>query len=1686
MSAKTKKNDLSIKLVEKLYKANEKKNFNDKKDTKNNLEQDRKFKSMILNHQYFPLINLLLLELIIILLPKSILLIEPTIELTLNSTGYQQILSYEYRGDKPSVIYVNKEVQIMKSLKVYAESIAHKIILEWEKPLTDLTYMFSNVAGITSVKMNYVSGYGSNLSYMFKDCINLQNFSFVSYNNYSYYVKDTIGMFYNCLSLTTFSFNKMYMGELSNYNSDNQCFRNMSYMFYNCQSLESISFSSNIYYVNDMRRMFYNCISLKSITLNYFMTYNNNNKYVDLSYMFYNCKELSSFSLNNNNFYVKDMNNMFYNCESLKSINLEYFKYYYQHHINMSRLFYNCHNLENINNIFYNFYISDTREMFYNCTSFKSTYYCCCSHCYNTIKFKINTDYLNDKINMSRMFYNCYNLNSISISCSNNKIPINDSNLMFYNCTALTSIKLDNFDVSYAQNMSYMFYNCKSLSSFDISYITYYSNLIKREMKGMFQNCQSLTYLDLSNNFYTKNVEIMWDMFKGCSKLISLNVSNFDTSQVTDMESMFEGCENLVSLNLDSFRTTKVLYMNRMFYNCKSLSSLYFHYITSESLGTMQQMFYNCKNLKYLDIYSLTERAQSISNMFEGASTNIELCIEEHENIPSIFKELYEMSGFSRNCERTCYKDSYKRVYLQQQKFCCKYYEFNGNCYEKCPSRTRSGSSNDGNSNYRKCIYFPCSNYYNYDQDGCISYLPQGYYKNDSWLKTIDKCHDDCQTCFNKATDANHTNCLTCKNSKYIYLGNCYDECIRGKYINPNTNKYECYCFEEKCITCSEETAKKGLCNQCNNTAEYYQKEDDVGANEFDCFQKLDKYYLDKRSKLFRSCYDSCLLCDSKGIEGNHLCNVCDSNHSIAIKKGEYYNCFPNCSHFFYFDNNNQFICTESSECPESYDLFAPEIGQCLQKCTDSDYYRYYFKGKCYSKCPPDTEEIEGQKYFCKLSCPFDRPFMLKSQEICVSNCTINERRDGDDKECITNYFGNKTNAEIQDKILADIEDKLTRNTFNFTNIKDEEYIISDTNTIYELTTSQKPPSNLGISYVDLKDCDTALRGYYPIKKDDPLYILKFDIYIEGKEGPTVDYRVYYPLEDEKILEPLDLTICEGKLVLISFSVNLTGDPDLYNRNSPYYNDLCVSYATSNGVDMTLQDRQRQYIDYNKSLCEEDCTFVGYDTTNKRVECSCEVKFTLPLISEIKIDKNKLYKFMDIKKIANFDVLKCYKLIISKVGIIKNFGFYLFVPTFIMYFVCIFRFYLKEFGLLKQQINDIVTAKKYQKYLQDKKKGMIKPKPKPEPKKQKPIKNDYRFVKPIIFNVVSMFNMQENKISELKLNKNNIIEEKQEKDLIDENNINNEEMSKPKKDDLIEENPKEKKLSSPPIKPGNKKLSQKEKNLDKSNFPTSRNNSHSSNKKGLNLNTINSKSIKSFEDLTNKEKERLKLIMKHNDSELNVLEYKNALKYDDRNYFQYYFSLLKTKHLVIKIISKEDYNSQVIKAFLAFFNFSLGFTVNTLFFSDDTMHKILEDEGEFNFIYQLPQIIYSTIISIIFDSILTFLALSEENVLSVKHEKVLRNVARKAKDTIRALQIKFINFFILSFIFFMGFWYYVTCFCAVYKNTQYHLIKDTLISFGTSLLTPLGISLIPGIFRLPGLKGKKEFLYLLSKIIQLF
>ena len=175
--------------------------------------------------------------------------------------------------------------------------------------------------------------------------------------------------------------------------------------------------------------------------------------------------------------------------------------------------------------------------------------------------------------------------------------------------------------------------------------------------------------------------------------------------------------------------------------------------------------------------------------------------------------------------------------------------------------------------------------------------------------------------------------------------------------------------------------------------------------------------------------------------------------------------------------------------------------------------------------------------------------------------------------------------------------------------------------------------------------------------------------------------------------------------------------------------------------------------------------------------------------------------------------------------------------------------------------------------------------------------------------------------------------------------------------------------------------------------------------------------------------------------------------------------------------------------FLFFFYFASDLTINALFFSDATMHQIYIDEGSFDFIYQIPQIIYSSLIAIIINSLIKFLSLTEGKVVEVKEEKRKneKNLDEKIKKMFKIIKIKFVLFFIITFIILVFFWFYITCFCGIYKNTQIHLIKDSVFSFLMSLLYPLFTFLLPGIFRrfaLTAKKKNKKFVYKLSRLLE--
>ena len=235
------------------------------------------------------------------------------------------------------------------------------------------------------------------------------------------------------------------------------------------------------------------------------------------------------------------------------------------------------------------------------------------------------------------------------------------------------------------------------------------------------------------------------------------------------------------------------------------------------------------------------------------------------------------------------------------------------------------------------------------------------------------------------------------------------------------------------------------------------------------------------------------------------------------------------------------------------------------------------------------------------------------------------------------------------------------------------------------------------------------------------------------------------------------------------------------------------------------------------------------------------------------------------------------------------------------------------------------------------------------------------------------------------------------------------------------------------------------------------------------------------------EKKIIQKNLKFIDAELNKMDYQTALIYDQRNYLQYYMSLLKKKHLIVLVfVSNDDYNVFFLKLSLFILSISLYFAINTLFFRDSTMKYIFVNEGKYDFLYQIPQVLYSTMISSTITFILKNLSLSQNDIIDLKRESDKKKAKKKGNEVKKRLKIKLYIFLFVGLALLLFCWYYITAFCAVYPNTQIHLINDSLISFGISMLYPFIINLLPGFLRIPSLKAvkkDKECMYKTSQII---
>ena len=717
------------------------------------------------------------------------------------------------------------------------------------------------------------------------------------------------------------------------------------------------------------------------------------------------------------------------------------------------------------------------------------------------------------------------------------------------------------------------------------------------------------------------------------------------------------------------------------------------------------------------------------------------------------------------------------------------------------------------------------------------------------------------------------------------------------------------------------------------------------------------------------------------------------------------------------------------------------------------------------------------------------------------------------------NTIVNTANVKIQ---ISSLEAQLQSELSNVdlgkcAEILKEKYCKSDNNSLI-LLKFDITPENSKSAYVQYKVYDQASKQF-----------------LEMKECSGTNVRINSHIDLDSYIETL-----YDSMAIYGYN--------LFDPNDSFYNDICAAFTTENDTDILLYDRRMDIYEktINISLCQEGCVFLSYNSETKKKECDCpiQVEDIKTNTFELQFEANDLVEeFYDVLKNSNFRIMRCYKLPFNPKIFIKNIGSIL-MTIILLIFLSLIIFYLaKKTNYIKFYIQSIIKSRNIENkedqsnlsnniyYPKINDLNSLVPKSinnselikeiKIEPKKRK--NKNKKMIKK---NTLSSIN---NEISNNTDHKNSPPKRKNpnktEDCFLDSENKNSNDQTNDKNNNYKFN--KYTNIPNPPMVNNNEEIKNEDNAIKNNEIPNNqmdniqekrdeKNNNNEAKKSSLKhkvkkkkvkkaslRNKTSGKNVGFAENSLEKKKENdinnIKVyekienqninIEKLNDQEMNTLEYEKALQFDKRNYFQYYYSLIKKKQLILfTFLPTNDYNIMALKISLFIVSFCLYFTINTFFFSDKTMHKIYKDNGSFNILYQIPQIFYSSIIPTIINMILKTLSLTEKDVLKLKQEKDIKMLINESKKVEKCIYIKFVIFFSISLLLMLFFWYFISCFCAVYNNTQIILIKDSLISFGISMLYPFGLNLLPGLFRFPALRAEKkdkECLYKISQYIAL-
>ena len=279
----------------------------------------------------------------------------------------------------------------------------------------------------------------------------------------------------------------------------------------------------------------------------------------------------------------------------------------------------------------------------------------------------------------------------------------------------------------------------------------------------------------------------------------------------------------------------------------------------------------------------------------------------------------------------------------------------------------------------------------------------------------------------------------------------------------------------------------------------------------------------------------------------------------------------------------------------------------------------------CHERCLQCyDEDIKENKHQC-IKCK-DGFYFVEN----TNNCKRRQEMD------LTKYYLDETGTEKMFKrsykdCLTNLDEHLekyiTDEYFNTSDIergKNEIIKCKDVKITLTTTKNEKNVKNdINTTYIDLNECEDILRKEYNLTENEIIFMKKIEVFQKGMKIPKIVYDVYSKLNGTNLIK-LDLSFCANIKIDISIPIEITENLDKFNSSSNYYNDLCYPATSDSGTDINIKDRQKEFVEKNRSICQENCFFSQYDYTNKRAKCSCDIEESSSSLKNIKIDKSKL------------------------------------------------------------------------------------------------------------------------------------------------------------------------------------------------------------------------------------------------------------------------------------------------------------------------------------------------------------------------------------------------------------------------------------------------------------------------------